>query len=876
MDIKGVVRGGTPEKPLAYASVLAYADNADSNKPAIAFALTDSGGRYQLSLDRQYDTMYLEISHLGFSKLRVTILRGDRNNIGQDLHLVPAGSELPPANVTAIPKIIQKKDTIIFNADSYKDLKQKTIGDLLKNIPGFEVKDGRISFNGKPVDRVLIENEDLFNSEYSPLIDNASPADLDKVELLSKYKDNSVLADKFSAEKGQAVNLVFKKKKAIRSYGSVAGGTDGSSQYQGSLDLLSLMPKGKSLLIANTNDIGRLGQSLLGQNALAAQNSELLPGAEQPSRFISLPGISSNEIGADRFTYNHSATAYALSQFNLVHIIKAKAQFEDIDDKFFQYQHTKQGYYTQTPPLILTENDTFHKANRYTGVGAAVTATPSNALQASYTFSWYGNPNHLDIAEDLNGLNNTQQLYQHPAAFTHVVQSTLLLDDKNLVTVKAGFASYTGPEHLTVFPFFPDSIFEYSGVYTHQQQNVWLRSRFFTPGVIYSRKMPDGNLTWENSLKREDHDLLSQTTVFNRQDSTYALGNGFLNQFNYKLSHWESKLGYASYARKRFSYSGAIGAAVYSLHKTSATAGLDPSMSRVTANCALTSNYQFSNRSGLTLTYSANTLTPDIRELAANYVLASNHTLTQGTDTLRLATGHAINLVYNYLDFFKKKLIFVSSLSYGNNPSLYTTDLRTDYIYSFRRFVPRTVDNDRVLFFSRLEKFLVPGNSKLIFFMYGSHSRSYSLVNDTLQQSRFNSGSAEFTYVTWFDKGFYLTVGAKYSINKQVIAGSGVEKTNDIIALNATPGLKLADRFDLTVKANYIDTKTNFGGAKAILLVDLAGDYVLIPKKLNLDLQVNNLFDQSAFANNYSTGFYYSVNQFRIRRTALASIIYKF
>ena len=51
-------------------------------------------------------------------------------------------------------------DTVSFNPAAFRDGSERNVEDLLKKMPGFKVSEsGKISFNGKPVERVFLEGQ---------------------------------------------------------------------------------------------------------------------------------------------------------------------------------------------------------------------------------------------------------------------------------------------------------------------------------------------------------------------------------------------------------------------------------------------------------------------------------------------------------------------------------------------------------------------------------------------------------------------------------------------------------------------------------------------------------------------------------------------
>lgn len=65
--------------------------------------------------------------------------------------------------LTSSKPIIIKKDTLEYNADSYKVKPNANMESLFQELPGFEIADdGSILVNGKVVKEILIDGETFF------------------------------------------------------------------------------------------------------------------------------------------------------------------------------------------------------------------------------------------------------------------------------------------------------------------------------------------------------------------------------------------------------------------------------------------------------------------------------------------------------------------------------------------------------------------------------------------------------------------------------------------------------------------------------------------------------------------------------------------
>ena len=144
-----------------------------------------------------------------------------RNNLNE----VVIMSERPP--------VIVRKDTIEFNAESFKTLPSAVVEDLLKKLPGVAIDaNGGIMVNGKSVSKILVDGKEFFGGDQQIATKNLPANIIDKVQLSddpeAKRRDPDIVAGNVP----QIINL--KLKKAIKSgaFGKFYGGAGPKELYE--------------------------------------------------------------------------------------------------------------------------------------------------------------------------------------------------------------------------------------------------------------------------------------------------------------------------------------------------------------------------------------------------------------------------------------------------------------------------------------------------------------------------------------------------------------------------------------------------------------------------------------------------------------------
>ncbi|MEO6684209.1 MAG: carboxypeptidase-like regulatory domain-containing protein [Ginsengibacter sp.] len=143
--------------PVPNATVLLH--SLSPSRPLISFATSDSKGSYSLNIpDRK--TKYSITVRAGSYKEVEKIIEFNVDTLAQKLDFVLRSSVayLDTVRIDIKFKISVTGDTLTFNPDAYSRKNETTIEQLLRNIPGIDIKEnGKITFNGASISGVLID-----------------------------------------------------------------------------------------------------------------------------------------------------------------------------------------------------------------------------------------------------------------------------------------------------------------------------------------------------------------------------------------------------------------------------------------------------------------------------------------------------------------------------------------------------------------------------------------------------------------------------------------------------------------------------------------------------------------------------------------------
>lgn len=211
--------------------------------------------------------------------------------------------ELKEVIVTA-KKIRQSGDTISYSAATYRGKNDKTLEDLLRKMPGIEIKsDGQITYNGQWINEFYIEGLDMLGGNYGVATRNIDANDIGSVQVLQNHQDVKLLQGVKSGN-APAMNIKLKQN-ALGIWSSTlqaAIGTQPNISWDASATLMNFRRKAQNISVYKTNNIGNDLRQDIG--APVTFNSSYGTGMLFPDS----PGLN------DTYTYRNNSHSLSINQ----------------------------------------------------------------------------------------------------------------------------------------------------------------------------------------------------------------------------------------------------------------------------------------------------------------------------------------------------------------------------------------------------------------------------------------------------------------------------------------------------------------------------------------------------------------------------------
>lgn len=233
-EISGQIVAGDTGEPLESATV--YLER-ERDSTLNTYTISDKNGNFILSGKTYEEELSLFVSYVGYAPYKEIIaINTEKIKIDAPIGLQLDSNALDEIIIRSVAPITIKKDTLEFNAASFKTRAGATVEDLLKELPGVEVDlEGNITVNGKPVNKLLVNGKPFFGDDPTIATRNLTKEMIEKVQVMDTKTDAEAFTDEEGDQENKTVNLTISEEKNKGTFGrlSAGGGTDERFEYAG-------------------------------------------------------------------------------------------------------------------------------------------------------------------------------------------------------------------------------------------------------------------------------------------------------------------------------------------------------------------------------------------------------------------------------------------------------------------------------------------------------------------------------------------------------------------------------------------------------------------------------------------------------------------
>ena len=258
--LKGTIRDSANRTPIEAATVSVF---LLSDSSLVSYALSTRRGEFQIKEIPIDAECQLLISFNGFRSFtkKFKIPEDKKEWVLEPVYLAQIFTELEDVVVVGQrPPMLIKKDTIEFNAASFRTQPNAVLEDLLKQLPGVDIdKDGNLTMNGKKVSKITIDGKDFFGNDPLVALKNLPRNIIEKVQVADNKTREAQFNKTTTGNEDKVINLTLKKDQKQGWFGRVSGGYGSEKRYESGASLNYFDDKTQVNFIGNMNNTNQSG-----------------------------------------------------------------------------------------------------------------------------------------------------------------------------------------------------------------------------------------------------------------------------------------------------------------------------------------------------------------------------------------------------------------------------------------------------------------------------------------------------------------------------------------------------------------------------------------------------------------------------------------
>lgn len=822
------------------------------------YTFTDDKGHYKLITENKEEKWLLTV--YGFNIARQTKIIENKSQI-VDFDVIEQAIQIREVSVKS-EKIWGGNDTVNYVVDAFRDTTDIVIADVLKKMPGIEVKDdGKVEYKGKPISKFYIENMDMLQGRYNLATTSIAASDVASVQVMENHQEVRALQNiQFSDNVALNIKLKENAKGTFALMADLGAGWADSLQYEGGLTGMYFAKRNQFLgtLKANNSGINLVDKENVTVTSLA---SMVKPSA---------PGIS-----GVRHTLNRSQGV----TYNSLHKLKNEAELSY--NLLVGGDRNRKSSESRT--LYLLPDDTLSLVERMQSLETA------KMLEGSVNYNLNKDLDYLKISLIVSGHRNwgeglvdngelirQEENYQSLCAKAniHWIRKSRR-DPESGVEFNSNTSYGTLPYGLQVAPGCFPEVLNGGEDYALTLQNTGFQSfksenflRFLT-SVVWKRLriMPYFNFSMEEQR------LNSSLTGQNEDGLTIQFAeNQFSNDIRWH-KYQPAAGAYITYDRRRVNVTLMMPVQLRYLQLDDRIRTASDKQFKVLSQPSLSFRYDFSHNWKVSTKIATYNNTPSLRTLYSGYILQNYRTLSHYDCPLADSYGANGSMTLSFKNIMK--YVFGD---FSVNYNRYSNEVMYSQNFEGNTMVINAVEQPS-------------WGDYLSVSLYAGKGFSWKRLNINAKCSYGLGRSPHLVQnqvATYYNQGWNANLTASIAFTDYIFfnnKGSFSRMTSSLDGFNAgsQPIVSLIDNANLSVvlpfglsitpSVEFYHTRSE-GRTDNFVLLDCSLGYTF--RKVKFSLDVNNILNTDSFIYSYYSGIYGYYSAYSIRpRTFLLTLRFK-
>lgn len=810
------------------------------------YVYSDNEGYYSFSVEEK-GNLILNFSGLSFKKEQIPFKIDSlflEKTIIKNIILQEESFKLDEIIINSDRAITVKKDTISIKVSEFINGNEEVLEDILKKLPGIEVtSDGSIKVQGKSIEKVLIEGDDLFEKGYKLLTKNLNAEVISKVEILEHFSDNPILKGIENSEK-VALNITLKEDRKKSLFGNVSLGYGTGNYYESKVNLISFNSKTKYYFFGNLNNTGvdPTGDiyQLIYPDTFSGVN---YIGDDISSYSFVNPGSDYLNIGKERANLNNAELASINGIYNPTEKVKLKGLFFINSDNTNFFRKNSENFFLGEDSFTNVEDfksrkNTFSLFGKWDAIYNISQNERVEYVGKLSSFNQEQNSNTLFNEEQLNDVLDNNFWYTNQR-----VTYTRKLQNKSAFQLTGRFIHDVKPQNYFVNAFLYQELFPEAEDIISVKQEVNSQVDFYgVEGTYYNSKSKhpfDVKIGFLNQNERLNSDLF----FINSQEIAINQGDLYKNNLENSINEIYGKFNY-KYNIKNISFKTKLG-----LHQRyNSLIDKDEKSKNVQfiLNPSIAFSWKIDKKNRFNVLYNYSTKNILANNLYSGFILNDYRSFKRGLGAIDQLNGSSLLANYTFGNWSSVFLVNASLLYQRDKDYLSSTriintnfNLGQTILLKDKEFYSSNISVDK--FIKKLST-----NIKLDFSF--TSNRNQNIVNNSdLRNVKSNTYNYGIDFRSAFDGVFNYHLGTKW-VTSIVSVTDKNKNTNNTTFLDLD--FNLSEKFNVEVKNEnyYFGNLTN---TKNYVFTDIHVKWKFNKKSMNLKFIINNLFNTDNFSNFY-------------------------
>jgi len=828
----------------------------DAEGNIINFTRTNKLGTFTMELKSDQITGYkIEASSIGFKKLVTTVTDAAKN---YELILQPSETTLETVTVRNRPSLTTRGDTLNYRTADFADKQDRSIGDVLKKMPGVEVaEDGKISYNGKSISNLYVDGDNLLDDKYNIGTKSIPHGAVDKIQVIQNDQPVKMMR-KNNMSDDVALNLVIKDEAKLKVMGDATVGAGTPNRFDENLTAMLFNKKLKFINNIKGNNIGvDPGGDLIAHNF--SDYVKKLDN-DKPNALLSTGAAGVPSLPQSRYLFNKAGL------INLNNLYKFNPDFQLRANISYLYDQRRQEYNkfseTYLPGQTIRYTETQRNAinpqklrAQFNLNGNAEQYYLNNNLVLEYT------PFKTTSDFAINNVAANQMLKQKTFDLSNEFNYRKKLKSEDVINLYSYLNHTSQPETLNITPGLNADVLNNGNSYLGLTQYIKLPTWYTNNYVSFAFVKNNFIQTYKAGFNVQQQQLNSELFRTQNNLQTESVTGNTVNNLDWLKTKLYTEATY-EYSNDKLKASLSLPLSYNHINYNDALNQLDNSLNKLFINPLFNVKYQISTENYVTGSYSFRNDLGGISDVYRGTILKNYRSLFSNDAPIAESKTHNLGAGFNFRKAMQ--MLFANlTANYSN------TELNTIAAYNLNSNIQQKIVlplNNHIRNLS-----LAANASKYLFTLKSTVNAGVSFTQSKYSQLQNNAllpfNTQTMAYKVGIEAKLTNFINWSYAANfaitdNKAMVADGIETNFKQLRQQSALAITTVKNLYLNLSAEHLFTRQSSQPDLKYLFADVNMRYKWLKTKTDIEFGITNLNNIKRFdaiylsANSLTTGTY--------------------